>query len=249
MAIQVYEIIYPASVSPYEAKVKLGILEFPFPLTGTLKGVYLRVGAPLAADASSAAIFNVRKNGVQLWTGAQRLEIAAGQQTATKTGLSIAGARGDMLRLDLESIGSAAAFAPITLILDIDDGLNTPLAATHTTAALANGQSENASVALGKSFVLTKIVADRACRVRVYLNSDYRTADAARAVGVDPVGEHGVLLDALLTSGNLTLDLAPVIYGTDGAIVRTGNIAVAVENRSGAASTVQTTFHFLKLEA
>ena len=51
--------------------------------------------------------------------------------------------------------------------------------------------------------------ADAAARIRIYATTAHRAADAARAVGTDPTGDHGVELDVNLTSSILSVTLAP----------------------------------------
>lgn len=101
------------------SRVTLSLMYVPVTVTGTLKGVYLRVGANLPAGS---AVFNIRKDGVALWTGDERLEITSGNYFTTKTGLNISVTRGMRLDLDLEVYPDGGMDAPVTLILDVDDG-------------------------------------------------------------------------------------------------------------------------------
>jgi hypothetical protein len=117
-----------------------------------------------------------------------------------------------------------------------------------TTGSLADNATETGTVGLGKSFLLLKVSADRACRVRLYETAGYRTADAARPVGSDPVGEHGLIADLVFTASNLSLDLAPTVTGVNLEEPPSASIAYAVQNRSGATSTVQLTFIRIPLE-
>lgn len=80
---------------------------------------------------------------------------------------------------------------------------------TTTTAVIASGGAEQGTVALGKSSHILRVAADRACRVRLYTQASKRTADAGRALGTDPTGDHGLALEVVLTPTVLSLDLAP----------------------------------------
>ncbi len=87
---------------------------------GTIKSVYLYAGANVTEDD---AVFNITKNGVALWADEDRLLIAADSDTVSKIDLSIATARGDVLMLALEECPEDGVVAPVTLILEIDDGI------------------------------------------------------------------------------------------------------------------------------
>lgn len=50
-------------------------------------------------------------------------------------------------------------------------------------------------------------------RVRLYASAAFRTADAERAVGTDPTGEHGLLLELVTTDSVTGMWLAPMAYG------------------------------------
>jgi hypothetical protein len=126
-------------------------------------------------------------------------------------------------------------------------GLDARGTVQKTTASLANNATENDTVALGKSFLLLKVTADRACRVRLYTTAAYRTADASRPPGTDPTGEHGVIVD-LVFVGAETLDLGPLVLGTCLESSVTTSIPYAIENRSGSTSTVTIDFVRLLLE-
>ena len=56
--------------------------------------------------------------------------------------------------------------------------------ASHTTASLAAAAAEDFTLALSKSFALFKVETDVQARVRLYASAAYRTADAARAIGL-----------------------------------------------------------------
>lgn len=120
---------------------------------------------------------------------------------------------------------------------------------TVTTTSIADNATDDTTGALGKYSLLSRIVADRACRVRIYQTAAYQTADAARAIGVDPTGEHGVLLDAVIEASNLTLDLSPIAALCDGESPRTGDLNISITNMSGSTHTVAVTFTILILEA
>lgn len=96
----------------------LGVLEFRSP-GGTIKAAYLYVGGNVSGDA----VFNLTKEGVALWTLADRLTVATATDEISKINLNIATARGDVIQLDLEECPAGGVASPITLILEIDDGV------------------------------------------------------------------------------------------------------------------------------
>lgn len=118
-----------------------------------------------------------------------------------------------------------------------------------TTAALADGATENGTSALGKAFIPLQITVDRACRVRLYQTSAARTADASRAPGTLPTGEHGVILDVRLDTGTgLVWDVFQPPTGANMDSPVTSTIYYAIKNESGSTSTVQVTVTRLLME-
>ena len=87
-------------------------------ISGSITEILLIIGGNAAEDA----VFNITKNGTALFTGTDRLTVAAGTLMASKTGLSITVTETDVLQLDLEECGAGGVAAPITLILKVDDG-------------------------------------------------------------------------------------------------------------------------------
>lgn len=154
MALHRYERIYTGTTvrSPIGS-----LLYVRAPVTGTIKRVDVWTGSNLSIGT---AVFNVYQNGTALWTGGSRPTIASGSLVVSKTGLSFAVTRGDILTLDLESIGQAGPPSPITFLIEIDDGDNGliefGLAASDETTALATG-SAKAIFHVQRAFTLTDI--------------------------------------------------------------------------------------------
>lgn len=120
--------------------------------------------------------------------------------------------------------------------------------ASYTTASLANAASETGTITLAKTYRLLRITTDRAARVRLYTTAAKRTADAARAIGVDPTGDHGVVLDYVTTASVLAADLSPVPGGANLETSPSSSISLAITNQ-GTTGTVTVTFTFLADEA
>ena len=93
---------------------------------------------------------------------------------------------------------------------------------------------------------LLKVETDVAARVRVYDSIDHRTADAARAIGTDPSGVHGVILDLVTTASTLAWWLSPVV---DGYTENAGDtVPLAITNLSGSTDTVTVIFTWVRSE-
>jgi hypothetical protein len=75
------------------------------------------------------------------------------------------------------------------------------------TVSLAVGDTDlNQKFSLGKLCSVIRLQTSRPAWVRVYSKPAYQTADISRSQSVDPIGEHGVLLECITTSSNLILD-------------------------------------------
>lgn len=111
-----------------------------------------------------------------------------------------------------------------------------------TTASLATSAAETGTVPLGKGFRLLKVSTDKAARVELYSTAAQMTADAGRAFGVAPTGDHGVILDAQSTSGALTQTVAPAIEGANMESSPSMAISYRITNLDGSTGTVTATF-------
>ena len=116
-----------------------------------------------------------------------------------------------------------------------------------TASGLASGVSELGVVTLGPTSRLLRVVADKACRVRLYTQATKRTADASRAIGTDPTGDHGLAFEAVFTSSLLSLDLSPqpIVSNMDSPTV--SSIYYNIMNMA-AASGVAVTFTRQRME-
>lgn len=127
-----------------------------------------------------------------------------------------------------------------------DGGFAARTTATVTTASLSNNATEDNTLTLKPGYRLIKIETDVAARVRVYDSTTSRTADASRAIGVDPTGAHGVILDFVTTPSILTWWLNPAVDGYTAA--NDDTVPVAVCNLSGATDTVTVTLTWVRSE-
>lgn len=109
-----------------------------------------------------------------------------------------------------------------------------------STGSLATNASATSDVTLHLGCEAYKLVTNRAARIRAYSTSAYRTADVARAIGVSPTGDHGLLLE-VVTGATLSFDLTPVptLVNMDGSPAAT--IYFAVTNLDVSTGVVTTT--------
>jgi hypothetical protein len=130
------------------------------------------------------------------------------------------------------------------LVGDVSGTSTTSTTVTYTTASLANNAIEKGTVSLGKNYLISNISTDVPARVRVYLSTATRDADEARAVGVDPTDDHGVMVDLVTTVGELSWSMSPSVAGHCATVA-----GISVTNLSGSTDTVTVTFTEFVLEA
>lgn len=115
---------------------------------------------------------------------------------------------------------------------------------TKTTASLATMASETGTLAMAPSYRVLSVTVDRACRVRLYTTTSARTADASRAPGTDPTGDHGVMLDLVFTGAG-TLTLSPTV---DGFLPSGTVVPYSIQNRDATTGTVQVDMTWVRTE-
>lgn len=96
--------------------------------------------------------------------------------------------------------------------------------------------------------MLLKATADKECRVRAYQTDAQRDADASRAVGVVPEGEHGLIFELIFVTGNLTIQMSPIAWGANQEGTPTASIPLLVQNLSGGTDTIELDFEVIILE-
>jgi hypothetical protein len=127
-------------------------------------------------------------------------------------------------------------------------GLQSRSTVTGTTSSLADAAEADLDITGFKAYTLLTITTDRAARVRLYVNDATRTADAARAEGVDPTSDAGLIAE-VITTGADTVIVSPGAYGFNLESSPTTTIPCRVTNKSGSASTVKVDLNILQLEA
>ena len=101
---------------------------------------------------------------------------------------------------------------------------------------------------MSRGYRVIALKTDRPARIRIYATAAQQTADAARPVGTDPTGNHGLLLEYVTTSGMLEAVLSPMVDGASMEVTPSNNIPVTVTNLSGSAATVQVDLTYMRTE-
>lgn len=116
----------------------------------------------------------------------------------------------------------------------------------HTSASIALNASDSSTMAVVAGWRALKASTNRPARVRVYATSAQRTADAARAIGTDPTGNHGLLFELVTTAAQLSYTLSPAVdFSSDDG---TSNFYAAVTNLDTTTGTVVTTYSYIRTE-
>jgi hypothetical protein len=117
-----------------------------------------------------------------------------------------------------------------------------------TTPVLQPTASIAATAAMGKSYRLYRITTTRPARVRLYATQAYLDADAGRAIGVDPVGDHGLMFEFVTTASLLTAALSPVVDGVNLESTPSDNIPISITNLDSVAGDVTVSLTYMKTE-
>ncbi len=115
---------------------------------------------------------------------------------------------------------------------------------TKVTGSLATMASETGVLAMAPAWRALSVTVDKACRIRLYTTTSARTADASRAPGTDPTGDHGVMLDLVFT-GASTLTLSPTV---DGFVPSGSSVPYSIQNRDAATGTVTADITWVRTE-
>lgn len=87
---------------------------------------------------------------------------------------------------------------------------------------------------------------DVPARVRMYASADQRDADLDRNIGVDPLGDHGLLFELITTPEDLSYTLSPKVdVATDDGTL---DYYMAITNLSGDPAAVTLTLNLVRTE-
>lgn len=96
----------------------------------------------------------------------------------------------------------------------------TPEMVAIVTAPLAAGQHWTGTLSAPEGWRVLGIDTDRPARIRAYAGPAQRDADVTRPRGVDPTGDHGLLLEFVTTATDLAWTLTPAVDGwTPGGVI------------------------------
>lgn len=138
---------------------------------------------------------------------------------------------------DTTAIHGIANTANLVLTSDPRLVAATRATTTVTTGSLANLAEEAGAATIAAEFLLLSINPDRACRLRLYSTAAARDADAARAIGVDPADNTGLIYDHVAVAAGLHR-LSPVAAGANFDTTVTNTVYWRVQNRSGSTAAV-----------
>lgn len=193
------------------ADASRGIGDEPLNVSGILVDDVLELGAYTVVHSPAATIYNLDDLTQPVWVTITNL--TSTDRTITATVLTKGMASAAMGGTDV------ATFVKVT-------------------GSLANNAHETGLYTFSSAEVHQALTlsADVACRVRFYDTTAHRNADLARAIGTDPGPNAGLLLDVVLTPGDLSRILAPpaTLYAASGF----GPVPVTITNRSGGTTTV-----------
>lgn len=126
-------------------------------------------------------------------------------------------------------------------------GLESRADATFTATSLAAGTGVDLQATMSSTFAFIKAAVDQpSIRTRVYISAAHRTADTSRTVGVDPTGDHGLILEFISDAVVQSLWLSPAAIGylTSGI-----EVPIRVDNLGTGTVTAVVTLTWLKMEA
>ncbi len=211
-------------------------------------------GASATALGVSAGLENQGADAVAIGAGAGFLNQAANSIVINGAGGQLNNTTADSLVIKPVRNASGThsmEYNPTTGEVTYDTlggGLPSRSTATGTTGSLADAAQADLDITGFKSYTLLTITTDKAARVRLYVTAATRTADAARAEGVDPTSDAGLIAE-VITTGAETVIISPGAYGFNLEGTPTTNIPCRVTNKSGSTGTVQIDLNILQLEA
>ena len=120
--------------------------------------------------------------------------------------------------------------------------------AVATTSSLADQASGNLDITAAKAYALLKIQTSHAAWVTLYTDTTSRTSDANRNITTDPLPGSGVIAEVLLSDGGVQ-KITPGLIGYNDDATPVTTVYAKVQNRSGSATTVTVTLHFVQIES
>lgn len=155
---------------------------------------------------------------------------------------------GSLWRAVTPVTGTAPVEGAWTKVLDLPPGASGRETVAVTTASLGAGIEATGTIALATGYRLVKVQTNVPARVRLYGSVAQATADKSRALGTDPYGDHGLMLEYVTTSDALSATLSPTVDGYSTEAAPTKNIPYALQNMSGVSSALTLTLTWQRTE-
>jgi hypothetical protein len=127
-------------------------------------------------------------------------------------------------------------------------GLQARATVSKTTSSLAAGSWQATTIALANGYRLYRVTCSAPARVRLYATAAQRDADASRAMGASPSGNHGLVFEFIGGTGLLSMDVTPCIEGFDGKATPDGAIPLTVDNTGTSSATITVTIDWVRSE-
>lgn len=126
------------------------------------------------------------------------------------------------------------------------------LQANYITPLIASNEYDAThTLDLCQTATLTRITASNPCWVRIYTSDAYRSMDNSRLINTDPLQNHGVALDAVMTS-SLTLDLSPIMIFANQDFLSGGQNDIkaylSIQNLDSVSAAIDITLTYLPIE-
>lgn len=244
------EIIYPGILT--DTRV-LGIARVPNTANLRLKGVTVtRDNVPaIGGDIPFDVRFGTPGSEVSIYDTPEDMILLEFGELAVSQVVDVPVSALDSVKWAAESVITGGSSRP-TLILELEDEeVTKPQRGTVSETVLAIDHTETLPFMLdvgGKCFLAFMLEADFDSRIRLYQSEEQRAADEARAVGVLPTGEHGLIYEVVLEDGLLVYRLAPTPIGVNFQDPLSTEFPGWLENLSGDTEDITITLTRLILE-
>lgn len=114
-----------------------------------------------------------------------------------------------------------------------------------TGGSIAPGVNIKGFGSFAASYRMYSISTDAPCRLRMYTTAAKRDADLSRAIGTDPTGDHGLILEFVSTSTTLSADLSPMVDGFTGS---DGVVYYTITNTGASAASISANIIWIRAE-
>jgi hypothetical protein len=128
-------------------------------------------------------------------------------------------------------------------------GLSRRILSTATSGVISVGISASAELVGFKTYILSKVETNYPAWVRIYADSNSRTADASRSEDQDPLPGSGIIAEVITTSGSLTQLITPGVIGFNNDSVTSSTVYLSITNNDTVSRNVSVTLTLLQMES